>query len=445
MRVQRDTPVITPNQEKAFTSVATSCNSTDTLQCHLMRRYFLDHLDDPYPSQDEKDDIVRQTNAAIRQHPTYQSIKHTKRGEINDERLMLWFINARRRSGWQALKREFGGDDRVRTGRIIRAFLREQGRPVKGRPGDQGDSLAELIAPGRDPMSDEVQQRMKKLADDIETIELYLRHGIKQKVRGWMQDVIEGAKEDQRREKTKKAGVKERKASTAATKAKSKPTAKTKAKPAPSKPRPAVRQGTRASARIARSTTRAVAYQEQSEAGSDDEPPMTARPSQQSFESARMHDLDSRSLYGNALGLGLPSTARYHPAARDSSNGSLTSTDSSQASTSFDPQGSRCGYSRASSVTSYSSFDEALEALQPETAPPTAKRIIRPLPSRSPPSALLYTDFADLAAADLGPRRPISSSPTNSQEVHDRFIHEQPSDSDCSPAALPLLLPRIPA
>ncbi|KAN0060412.1 hypothetical protein ACQY0O_007742 [Thecaphora frezii] len=407
----------------------------DAVQSYIMRQYFLDHLDDPYPSQSIKDDIVKRTNKALREHPHYKK-KETGKRELNDERLTLWYINARRRSGWQAIKKDFANDNKVRMGLLARTYLREQGHPVKQDAAEERYTLDQLINPGRDPRSPESEERIKRFKEKWEAMELYVKHGIKHKARDWMQDVIESVKEEERRAKTKKPGNKERKASTAATKPKVKPRA-ANAKAAVAK------QTTRTSARLAGAKASGGGGGDYALTDSDGEAPATARPNVATFSDVQLQTPASLYASTNSLGLGVPSMLARGPLPstnRDvsgSSDSSVASSLCTGMTSSTDIPSTRYGYSRSSSVTSFSSFDEALETLQAQVEPP--KRPIRPLPSQA--SRKTKAVAAPSAAAEVAPPYPIASSPTNPQDVLDKFMHEQPSDSDCSPVAVPLLLP----
>lgn len=60
---------------------------------HPLRHWFLSNFDYPYPDDTARDSLVRQV----------PSMTRTQVG--------TWFINARRRSGWSAFRREFANDD----------------------------------------------------------------------------------------------------------------------------------------------------------------------------------------------------------------------------------------------------------------------------------------------------------------------------------------------
>ncbi|KAK0554795.1 hypothetical protein OC845_000617 [Tilletia horrida] len=101
-----------------------------------LRRFFLDHLEDPFPNQQEKDVLVAETNRNLAK-PSY-----------TDRKVTTWFINTRRRCGWSVFRKVFakrGGAEapQVRAN-LKRLYAAVQAQPEVPPPGVQ-DCVAALM------------------------------------------------------------------------------------------------------------------------------------------------------------------------------------------------------------------------------------------------------------------------------------------------------------
>ncbi|KAK0557301.1 hypothetical protein OC846_000520 [Tilletia horrida] len=101
-----------------------------------LRRFFLDHLEDPFPNQQEKDVLVAETNRNLAK-PSY-----------TDRKVTTWFINTRRRCGWSVFRKVFakrGGAEapQVRVN-LKRLYAAVQAQPEVPPPGVQ-DCVAALM------------------------------------------------------------------------------------------------------------------------------------------------------------------------------------------------------------------------------------------------------------------------------------------------------------
>ena len=99
---------------------------SDCLPSHHLRQYFLDHITGPYPNQRDKDHMLDKTNNDI-------MASKTNRQPMTPSQLTLWFINARRRSGWSQIMQKYGKNDRSFTKQLAEEILR-----LKKRLGDEG-------------------------------------------------------------------------------------------------------------------------------------------------------------------------------------------------------------------------------------------------------------------------------------------------------------------
>ena len=102
-----------------------------TLNAKHMRDWFLRHLGHPFPSREDKEQILAETNACIRDRTL--RLKYTQ--------IVLWFINTRRRSGWTAFLRHYARGDKVKLFNLAQAIENEEGGTHETRQWSAGHAI----------------------------------------------------------------------------------------------------------------------------------------------------------------------------------------------------------------------------------------------------------------------------------------------------------------
>lgn len=154
---------------------------SETLPSYHMRKNFLATLDDPYPSQDDKDRLVYLTNT---------SAPSTGGKEINVHQLTLWFINARRRSGWSTIMQRFARNDRKRMQLLVQAKMLATNLPIRTTP-----LRTVLHHKVEDVLSDNLGHQLstaekKEFEDDWASMISWIKYGVKEKVGSWVHDLV---------------------------------------------------------------------------------------------------------------------------------------------------------------------------------------------------------------------------------------------------------------
>lgn len=88
-----------------------------SLNSTYMRAWFLENLGHPFPSREDKNRILKKTNASAR----------TNTEHLAYNQAVLWFINTRRRSGWTTFLRSYAAKDKAMLLEIAWAIQSEQG------------------------------------------------------------------------------------------------------------------------------------------------------------------------------------------------------------------------------------------------------------------------------------------------------------------------------
>ncbi|SJX60623.1 homeodomain transcription factor bE2 [Sporisorium reilianum f. sp. reilianum] len=188
---------------------------SETLPSYHMRRHFLTTLDNPYPSQADKEVILRITN---------DSAAGSGRPPLDAHQLTLWFINARRRSGWTHILRKFARGDRSRMKVLIQTKMFSSGLLAPVPSGTLAYSLDNVLSDNlRRPLTPADKTEFE---EDWDSMLSWIKYGVKEKVGEWVYDLVAASK------KPPKAGQ----ARAVTTPAKRAPARKT-ATPAQSKPR----------------------------------------------------------------------------------------------------------------------------------------------------------------------------------------------------------------
>jgi hypothetical protein len=154
-----------------------------------MRKHFLEHLDNPYPSQEDKGSLVEATNASSAQRK-----KSEERGNnLQINQLTLWFINARRRSGWSSILRKFARNDRQRMSLLLQTKMDacNMGSPHERSPAILVHSVDDVL---RDNLGRLTDADKKEFEDDWTSMVSWLKYGFKEKVGDWVYDIVANSK-----------------------------------------------------------------------------------------------------------------------------------------------------------------------------------------------------------------------------------------------------------
>nr|WJN24832.1 homeodomain transcription factor bE [Moesziomyces parantarcticus] len=186
--MREDTIRIT-GQKNTIPSQVKALDLSENLPSYHMRKHFLEHLDNPYPSQEDKESLVQATNASDAQRK-----KSEERGnELQVHQLTLWFINARRRSGWSNILRKFARNDRQR----MRLLMQTQ-MDACNMTSSHGPSPAVLVHSVDDVLRDNLGRLTdadkKEFEDDWTSMISWLKYGVKEKVGDWVYDIVANSK-----------------------------------------------------------------------------------------------------------------------------------------------------------------------------------------------------------------------------------------------------------
>ncbi|SPO20255.1 related to homeodomain transcription factor bE2 [Ustilago trichophora] len=154
---------------------------SETLPSYHMRKHFLATLDDPYPTQDDKEALVSITNETA-------SVTGSK--YLNVHQLTLWFINARRRSGWSQILRKFARDDRQRMKLLVQTKMLSTSLPIRTEP------LPSVLTHNLDDvLCDNLGRKLtpadkKAFEEDWASMISWIKYGVKEKVGSWVHDLV---------------------------------------------------------------------------------------------------------------------------------------------------------------------------------------------------------------------------------------------------------------
>ena len=198
---------------------------SETLPAYHMRKHFLATLDDPYPSQDEKEALVRIINESVGCTDTAPS----GRDYFQPNQLTLWFINARRRSGWSSILRKFARNDRNRMKLLMQTKLLCSNFPIRNDPLPSAltHKVVDLL---RDNLGRLTPDDEKEFEDLWASMISWIKYGVKEKVGDWVYDLVAASK------KASKPGQ-GRAVTTAASRSPARKPAKAQAKPKKAKQR----------------------------------------------------------------------------------------------------------------------------------------------------------------------------------------------------------------
>nr|DBA11491.1 TPA_inf: bE [Testicularia cyperi] len=162
----------------------------ESLPSSHLRRHFLSCLDDPYPLPEEKNELVKSTNEYYARNPCAEGSQQA----MNHNSLALWYINARRRSGWSSILRKYARNDRQLMKPLIQAKMMQEGLPVRALLSgelDTAHAVHALLRKNLGKVNDKIQ---KDFHDDFTSMISWIRYGVRDKTGDWVQDVVNASK-----------------------------------------------------------------------------------------------------------------------------------------------------------------------------------------------------------------------------------------------------------
>lgn len=158
---------------------------SESLPSYHMRKHFLMTLDSPYPSQADKEALMRITN---------KSSTGAGRPPLESHQLTLWFINARRRSGWSNILRKYARGDRSRMKALVKSKM-------------VSSSLSAPLQAGQLPVMHSLHDNLsdnlglpltaadkKEFEEEWDSMISWIRYGVKEKVGEWVYDLVAASK-----------------------------------------------------------------------------------------------------------------------------------------------------------------------------------------------------------------------------------------------------------
>ena len=174
----------------------------ETLNSKVLRRWFLDHVADPFPSRKTKEDLVTATNALIEGEPANDKPSTSLSNQpIDYSQCTLWFINSRRRSHWTDFYRCYAHSDKARMRRFVDCLKHEIDIEEPG-PNDELEVL--LVCENESCCENDMPTRVRECRETFTQMMDWLRQITKEKVGDWMDDVIREAKVELKKERAAK-------------------------------------------------------------------------------------------------------------------------------------------------------------------------------------------------------------------------------------------------
>jgi len=183
-----------PAKQPSVRGASCSDRRDPALNAKNMRNWFLRNLGHPFPSREEKEMILAETNACIRDHSM----------RLRYSQIVLWFINTRRRSGWTSFLRCYARGDKTKLLELAWAIQNEEGGTHETRHWSAGN-LRDLPAGSRRSIQSDtssarrhIRTLLPNLNDDAictmrrewSRIADRVRIGAKERVGEWMEEVI---------------------------------------------------------------------------------------------------------------------------------------------------------------------------------------------------------------------------------------------------------------
>ena len=164
------------------------------LNAKHMRDWFLRNLGHPFPTREEKERILAETNACIRDWSM----------RLRYSQIVLWFINTRRRSGWTSFLRYYARGDKAKLLDLAWAIQHEEGGTHDTRQWSAGH-VRNASGPARRPAQIDasnarqyIRALLPNLNDEgIQAMRVEWSHiadrvriGAKERVGEWVEEVI---------------------------------------------------------------------------------------------------------------------------------------------------------------------------------------------------------------------------------------------------------------
>lgn len=193
-RILRSPSTTIPSQLSPPNAGAGQERRDPALNAKYMRDWFLRNLGHPFPTREEKERILAETNACIRDRSM----------RLRYSQIVLWFINTRRRSGWTSFLRYYARGDKLKLFELAWAIQHEEGGTHDSRQWSVGLTRHASSATHRPEKPDAVSARqyihalLPHLSDGaIHTMRVEWSHiadrvriGAKERVGEWIDEVI---------------------------------------------------------------------------------------------------------------------------------------------------------------------------------------------------------------------------------------------------------------
>ncbi|PWN34783.1 uncharacterized protein FA14DRAFT_33942 [Meira miltonrushii] len=175
------------------------CSPTnqDSLNSQFLRRWFLEHIDHPFPSTVVKEELAELTNAKLKdlesrdELPKFGPQSAVK--PISKNQCQLWFINTRRRSTWTEFYREYAFSEKSTMTKLV-STLKGESESANGT----SKSLARILTCGEDGRTREwfgesLKKRVAMCQDHWVKIMEWLEQRPHEQQSDWLSQAIEEA------------------------------------------------------------------------------------------------------------------------------------------------------------------------------------------------------------------------------------------------------------
>lgn len=160
------------------------------LNASRMRTWFLHNLGYPFPTRDDKLQILEDTNAEAK----------SRTDCLVYNQAVLWFINTRRRSGWTRFLRSYAGDDKAKMLQIAWALQNEEPDEdriwyagplfVQGMPHRVRDGRTVHPRSLRHVFPEASERFLNDLRSDWYAVVERVKIGVKERVGDWIDEVL---------------------------------------------------------------------------------------------------------------------------------------------------------------------------------------------------------------------------------------------------------------
>lgn len=134
----------------------------DTNSSRFLRSWFLDHIDDPFPTKSEENELMMKMNAQSKELESEGKPFSSPASSIGISQCQLWFINAQRESTWTEFHREYAFSNKSTMTELVTILKVESENTI-----EMTKSLARLWSCGknsetRESFGDSLKERVAK-------------------------------------------------------------------------------------------------------------------------------------------------------------------------------------------------------------------------------------------------------------------------------------------